>query len=624
MDLTYLKKILSPESYAVNDRPVGLTDFLLAPSRVRSFTTMLSTVRMPASIEGQGLAYMARRIRGHIKGHIMTHLHVRIVSAFKKRYFSFTSTVPDCIDRALIEADYSALHLYPELAWRVVKFREFLALNPDEIAGKRLEEDEEEAMMGEVDGDGEDEAEVAADAPMVTGWKVHRRLCDLGIATLLPLADLRLQHSIIDSRIAFYLVKHANRSLRRGHKLMEVCEGGVFERYFTPSISFLKARKKRHRRQEKGKARKQVIFCFQDFPLKKQIQHSIFLRQYRRAGIGRFVPKDGIMKSFQTDSVAATATFDVPIAHSERVMVKRQALEERILKMSKSELDELLEARRIAIDPGDVNTIASVELLRPPKEGSLDPHRPQINTHLSKKYYERRTLRTQHAKWEASRRRDNVLYAHAIQDLSSAGTFKTTDIDKMDAMLAAKAEAWPHLRQELVFDKQHAIWKMQMYRRRRMVLDQAARRFLDPKVKGKPVHDKKDRGIVVGYGNGKFGSMGPRVAMIRAVVRILKQMRTPSRPLTLLVFVDEFRTTLLCHRCFGKTKSPKKKNCKGNSVEDHRFRDCPHCGSQTTNKKRWGRDENAALNILRNLSCLLERTPVPAPFQRSTAHADLL
>jgi hypothetical protein len=251
-------------------------------------------------------------------------------------------------------------------------------------------------------------------------------------------------------------------------------------------------------------------------------------------------------------------------------------------------------------------------------------HRPQINTHLSKKYYERRTFRKQHAEWEASRRRYNVAYARAIVDLSKAGTWKTTDPEKMDAMLAAKAAAWSSLRQELVFDKQHAIWKMKMYRRRRMVLDQAARRLLDPKVEGKPVHDKKTRGIVVGYGNGKFGSMGPRVQMIRAVVRILKAMRTPTRPLTLLVFVDEFRTTLLCHRCFGKTASPRKKTCKGNSVEDHRFRDCPHCGLQTTNKKRWGRDENAALNILRNLSCLLERTPVPAPFQRSTAPADLL
>ncbi len=77
--------------------------------------------------------------------------------------------------------------------------------------------------------------------------------------------------------------------------------------------------------------------------------------------------------------------------------------------LDESTRHNVLISRRTAIDPGDVNTMAAVELGRALKsEGNPESgeHRPQIKTHLSKKNYERRTFRHKHARWEVRRRRD--------------------------------------------------------------------------------------------------------------------------------------------------------------------------------------------------------------------------
>ena len=475
--------------------------------------------------------------------------------------------------------------------------RTLLGLEPDDVAGRPfVEPDRDVEAEAGIEGEGCDDDDEVDLEGITHGWTVHQRLCDFGIATLLPLADLRRHHAIIDGRIAFYLVKRHNKSMPAGKKIMEVTEDRVIERYFTPALRFMKRRKKERRKRSTKRTR----------------------RQYVRAGIGCFVPKNGIAKSFQTDSVASTLTFDIPIQHEERVLVKRQNFDAMIATFTPVEKAAFLGARRIAVDPGDVNTEVSVELGR----AKVGQHREQISTHLSKKYYERRTLKKQHATWEAGRRRDSPAYKQAIDELSRAGTWKTTNTEKLDLMIRTKARAWRALCEELVYNKEHVKWKMRMYRKRRMVLDQTARRMVDPK----KVHvvDKKKRGVIVGYGNGTFGSMGPRLQMIKAVIRVLKTLRKEGRPVAMLVFVDEFRTTMLCHRCHKKTKSPRKRNCKGHSVEDHRFRDCPHCGDPTTPTKRWGRDANAALNILRNLSAMVEQTEIPVPFRRATKAGDVL
>ena len=184
-------------------------------------------------------------------------------------------------------------------------------------------------------------------------------------------------------------------------------------------------------------------------------------------------------------------------------------------------------------------------------------------------------------------------------------------------MLAASALGWRALYEELVECKEHARRNMLAYRKRRMLLDQTARRVVNPRKSA--VDHKRTRGVIVGYGNASFRSRGPRVQLIRAMVRALRRLTVKRESVKLpsaLVFIDEYNTTKKCHRCFEDTYSPLKKHCSGRRVEDHRFRDCPHCGNLQAGPKRWGRDSNAALNILRKLSALLDDTEVPAALAR--------
>ena len=599
MDLTYLKKLLYPERYPVSALPDGLSEWLSGPTRQAHLAIMAPLSQLSGTIEDQGMSYMARRYRGHIKGHVLTHLHSRIFGEFVRRFHKLDDgfNVTEAMQIALVNGNFQYISNDAQECWRIVKLRELLGLYGESTAGNRVPENDdetEEAMAQEAENGEDDDGADTAD--VVMAWTAHQMLCSLGVASLLPLADLRLQHAIIDSRIASCLVNEFNKSVKRGRKLQEVAESKVLNTFFLPSRRFMKQRKKARRKKSKRRHRQR--------------------KQYIKAGVGNIVLKDGVFKSIQTDSAAATLTFDVPIVHEERILRKRITFEDMLSKMRSSQSERLgivLGSSEIAIDPGDVNTIASVELGRKPKDG-IGP-RPAIHTHLSKSNYEKRTLRNQHATWEANRRRINHPYRQAIDNLSRAGTWKSTDQAQLDAMIEAKSRAWSALRDELVFNNEHVLWKMRMYRKRRMVFDQAARRMLNPTKEH--IVDKKKRGVIVGLGNATFKSQGPRLQMIKAILRMLKNMRTSGSAFVALVFVDEFRTTMLCHRCHRRTTSPKKKTCKGKMVEDHRYRDCPHCGDQTT-QKRWGRDSNAALNILRNLTAMVNGTEIPVPFRRST------
>jgi hypothetical protein len=274
-----------------------------------------------------------------------------------------------------------------------------------------------------------------------------------------------------------------------------------------------------------------------------------------------------------------------------------------------------------------------------PYEGG---HRAVIHSHLSLRNYERRSLRHRHRAFEAKRRGDNPAYQAAIRTLAQAGTWGTADAALLDAMFTAQAQAWPALLAELVDKKDHVKWKMLAYRRRRMLLDQTVRRILSPKKDHVP--DRRSRGVVVGYGNATFGTRGPRLLMINAMVRAMRDLRNRGLP-AVLVFVDEFRTTQRCHRCLEVLRQPYKKTSRGLYQEDRRYKDCHACGCASCHPqaclgwmeddtprlhdcplcgteaapKRWGRDSNAALNMLAKLRITLEGRELPAAFQRVQA-----
>ena len=626
MDLTRLKTLLLPERHTagVSQGLEGLVEWMSSPSRRRALQEMLPTRNPSGTVVDQALCYMARRLRGNIKNHLLVHLHDMMTRLYRRRYEFAGRSVTDekkkdlgvVCKRAIVMGSVDDIRDVNE-RWRVVKLRESLGLGPDDVAGKAFDDGTEEdvaiANVAEEDDDSDN-----IPSGIEAAWIVHKKLCELGLTTMLPLGTPSRTSAIIDKKIAFSVISTFNKSCTKASEKVALdSEDTVLDKYFLPSRREMKTSKANKKKTHRHRARKQFI----------------------RSGCGKLVPKNGVLSTISTDGVAATATFDVPIIHRSQVLLKKSVVTGILSKMlcgchsgccschqasssssppnndrgpfSAADMAALANVRLIADDPGDVNPGTTVEL------GRLDPktgHREVIHNQMSRRRYEKRTLRKSHQQWEASRRRDNYVYRKAIDDMSAAGTWRTSDVGALDRMIDARAKGWAAMKKELIVDKEHVRRKMLMYRKRRMVLDQTAQRIVDPKASH--IDDKKTRGVILGVGQAIFKSRGPTKQLLKALIRAMKRLRAEGRP-AFIVFVDEYLTTQLCHRCFGQTRSPLKKvkNKPGMKVADHRFRDCPHCGSQSA-PKRWGRDTNAALNILRNLLAMLMGTQVPEQFRR--------
>jgi ribosomal protein L44E len=89
--------------------------------------------------------------------------------------------------------------------------------------------------------------------------------------------------------------------------------------------------------------------------------------------------------------------------------------------------------------------------------------------------------------------------------------------------------------------------------------------------------------VEVLFGNGSMPSDSPMRGYVKVPYRLLRH-KLMCHPKIEFHLVNEFRTTMLCSRCFRRLKIPKGK---------HRYVYCRHC-NQT-----FHRDINAAINILR-------------------------
>jgi signal recognition particle subunit SEC65 len=678
LDLTTLKKALFPERYAPIDLPAGLHDWLNAPHRAQTFAAMLPRDTdgglESTSLGDQALTYMARRYRGNLKGHLLTHLHARVFRHFLRREslqrYVDIHEPSQPVRHALINGVYDRLS--PDDACKVARFRDWLGVAGDEVIGRQYGTDygNSDAIddAGEVEND--DDVAVANDVLHVA-WIAHSRMCKGNCGTtLLPLAELRRHHAVLDARIVYSMVQKHNKTegMPASHRLPWVPESEVMQRYFGVTKARMRRRKSLRRKKFAKRAR----------------------RQYLKSFAGRLGPKDGVLTTVQTDGVAASPTFDTPILRRKKVIFKMTDLEgccdtsscqastssspcpmpplldgRGVPVLTSVEVAKLQLARQVGVDPGGTNILTSVELGQRSRSDGVhvkvtnrrlfgreaDPaidikirpyegrHRAVIHSHLSLRNYERRSLKHRHQAFESQRRRDNPAYMTALRALGRAGSWSTTNPALLDDMFAAQAEAWPALLKELVDKKDHVKWKMLTYRRRRMLLDQTARRILNPKKDHVP--DRRSRGVVMGYGNARFGTRGPRLLMIKAVVRAMRDLRNRGLP-AVLVFVDEFRTTQRCHRCLEVLRQPYRKTERGTYQEDRRykdcyacgcatchpqvylgwseddtprFRDCPLCGTEAA-PKRWGRDSNAALNMLAKLRLKLDGRELPDAFQR--------
>ena len=668
-DLTRLKTMMYPERPVNQEMPdlATLAGWMASPARQYAFEEMLPAQSPCATVIDQALTYMARRYRGNIKNHLLVHLHPSMFKLFKRMY-SGPRGVNDgkvgdlgvpC-ERAIVTGNVDNARLDVNIRWRIIKMRDFLGLGPDDVAGNPYEDGSEEAVMianANEDNDGADDEDAGAPGGLATAWIVHKKLCKLGLSSMLPLSTPSRSHAIIDKRIAFFLIKEYNKQCTKASDkvAMSTSEDKVMTDFFLPSRRQQKTAKAHSRRQANNRTRK----------------------QFKKSGCTNIVPKHGVLKTISTDGVSATATFDVPIVHRQQVLLKKDLVRGildrrstscdchsgacchhdcesgpstsaallgpvaskkkipipimssngRVL-LSSKDVAALPSTRLISDDPGEVNVATTVELGSRWRHTS--GHREIIHNQMSRRRYESRTMKKSHQQWEASRRQDNLAYRCAIHDMSRAGTWKTSDVDALDRMVDTCAKGWVAMKRELIVDKEHVRRKMLMYRKRRMVLDQTAQRITNPT--NAHVINKSKRGVILGIGQAVFKSKGPNTQLLKALIRAMKRMRAEGRP-AFIVFVDEYLTTQLCHKCYGKTTSPRKKvkNKPRMKIEDHRFRDCPHCGSQAA-PKRWGRDTNvwhgvptamahlapstAALNILRNLKAILMGVEPPEEFRR--------
>ena len=607
LDLTFLKKLIYPERYPAAEQPPGLQEWLAHPLRHQALQQMLPPGHL--SFDGttvdQALTYMARRLRGNIKVHVVTHAHTRAFELFGRRFASIEGPCfPDpCVKRAIVNGDVNPLLRKGDFisCRRVILFRQECGLFPEDVIGPSVPDfaatvTEDQAMaaaVGEGDGGDDDEAGPPRSA-FEASWEIHVRMSQHGAMSMLPLFKFTRSHAIIDGRIMRHLVlRYNNRRMNNELAAPVVDEKQVMEHYFKLSRDDYVAKRKSKRKGKKKATRK----------------------QYHRAGTGRFVPSGGKLITVNTDGVSAVATFDVPIRREKQLLFKNEPL--RGIKaqgvhssppqpimhpsgefeaLSADDVAALRKARLIGGDPGDNNPLTIAELVR-----TNGKRVPRIQ-HLSRKNYEGRTRRRRFQAWEAQRRRDNPEYDAAMLQLSLAGAWASGDPEVLDRMLQTMGECWNTMVDEVTVPVVRAKHRMVSYRKQRMVLDQTATRMLAPALQA----DKR-RAVVVGFGKAKFKSRGPCVKLLQALLRRMKDMRRRGI-VAILVFIDEFRTTCNCHRCFGFTTDER-------ISADRRFRDCRVCGTEAA-PKRWGRDSNAALNMLRKLDCLLRGVELPPEFRR--------
>ena len=94
------------------------------------------------------------------------------------------------------------------------------------------------------------------------------------------------------------------------------------------------------------------------------------------------------------------------------------------------------------------------------------------------------------------------------------------------------------------------------------------------------------------YGAGRFAPTGPgeravpTTALAKACARYF-----------VLIMIDEFRTSQMCHACRGRLHAVKKRSADGTIHEVRGLRRC--CSTECKRVSFKDRDHNAALNILR-------------------------
>jgi hypothetical protein len=249
----------------------------------------------------------------------------------------------------------------------------------------------------------------------------------------------------------------------------------------------------------------------------------------------------------------------------------------------------------VALDPGRAKIFAAAVC--------QDAWRPPSTFVFTRRRYYAEMHDARRARWEKARSARQPVAA-ALEALST-GSLRTTDAASWHRYLAADALYRELLEREYVQDKERALWRMVLFRKKRASIDRAVQRL----VRQATVDDRTGRRLPMtrpvhfGAGDGSFAPTGPGEQAVptteagRALHRGAERLRRAGRTVV-EEDLDESRTTCRCCACGGYTPAARVRDAETGELRlSRRLRSCANC-TETTICRRRDRDVQASRNIL--------------------------
>lgn len=543
-DQTFVKYCLLPFKASLTNEPDNIHPKLQLVWREHE-----ATLRPMYPLEGdlramkwdQALTDMAREMIGAIKAHIKTHLPKRVAAQLRHDLQSSIKATPFTEQgrrrmRLPDGASFFASDAYSALEGGVEAKHGL----PAPVAALVKETRQ---RCGIADGSSRKLSTLPLNAAVL---RFHRDLSVLAKErggkgwALLPVVRVHRTFAFVDERVLAALLSMAgikDKAPEAGLSLLEH-HFGVHARAWKEAS---RAVRKRHRANKRGR------------------------KQKKRCGYGTF-PSGARCVSINTDGVALVAVLSRPLTSPPTIgsggakskpksADGRDAVPAGLAAMVQQHgADNIHE---IAEDPGRANISQTTQ---PTDQGGFVEDRLTRNQFLARSCQDRFRVE------ERARRAERVELVEAFDRLSAdGGTWKTTSLAAFAAMVQRLLGVHGVLAAAYVDDPWHAVWKMRLWRRKRMALMQHYGRVLGRAPRDKPVIFATGDGgfAATGRGERSVPTSGARAELRRLLrSRANRDVSVPLAPgrrrsrggrgrtaPAVHVFVPEQRTTMCCHKC---------------------------------------------------------------------------
>jgi len=377
--------------------------------------------------------------------------------------------------------------------------------------------------------------------------------------SLLPVSSIGRTYSYIDSKIINSLlnIKIRRRMLERtmNHK------GSELQKVLGLTSTLFNKRRQSIRNKLKNKYKKS--------------KSKVLKRKWEKIGHG-CLPSTAIVKTISTDGVGLRICLEfIPKINPNQKKIKQ--------------LEKPLDTVAIGWDTGRVRIITSAD------------ETGKVVIVKRKSYYNAQRTK-QFRAWEDFRK-TGTCWGAALSSVAQAGGFKNNDINKWTSSLNAMAKNITVYKNELLVQKDYALWKMRRFRWKKAFFDHKIKQIIMPSIsKNKKVH--------IGIGDGSFSHTGkgeisvPTTSIKNKLKRVVRMMKIEGK--VDMSNINEYKTTKCCYKCDSEMHILVNKA--GNDCL--RYRLCTGCSTKTYGKRR-NRDVNAAKNMLRLLRLEMDGCPRP-------------